>query len=117
VRHVPYAPFSQLLPRCAAIVHHCGIGTSAQAMRAGIPQLLTPFAHDQHDNAARLIRLGVARKIEPRAYRAGAIAAVMEELLGSQSVRHRCNLVAARFHGGDRLRRTCELMEELIISP
>ena len=113
VRHVAYAPFSQLLPRCAAIVHHCGIGTSAQAMRAGIPQLLTPLAHDQHDNAARLIRLGVARKMEPRAYRAGAIAAVLEELLGSQSVRGHCKEVAARFGESDPLGRTCELIEEL----
>ena len=64
IRHVSYAPFSQLLPRCAAIVHHGGIGTSAQAMAAGIPQLVTPFfAHDQFDNAARLRELGVARSI------------------------------------------------------
>src|SRR5262249_49590922 len=32
VRHVAYAPFSQLLPRAAALVHHGGIGTSAQGM-------------------------------------------------------------------------------------
>ena len=58
--HVPYAPFSALLPRLGALVHHGGIGTSAQAMAAGIPQLVVPFAHDQFDNAARLRRLGVA---------------------------------------------------------
>ena len=29
VRHFAYAPFSQLLPRAAALVHHGGIGTSA----------------------------------------------------------------------------------------
>jgi rhamnosyltransferase subunit B len=113
VLHVPYAPFSQLLPRCAVIVHHCGIGTSAQAMRAGIPQLLTPFAHDQHDNASRLMRLGVARKLEPRAYRAGAIAAILNELLGSEAIRVRCWDVARRFDDPDPLRRTCELLENL----
>ena len=58
--HVPYAPFSALLPRLAALMHHGGIGTSAQALAAGIPQLVVPFAHDQFDNAARLHRLGVA---------------------------------------------------------
>src|SRR5215217_4867358 len=46
VIHVDYAPFSQLLPRCAAIVHHGGMGTSAQSMAAGVPQLVTPMAHD-----------------------------------------------------------------------
>jgi len=40
------------------LVHHGGIGTSAQALTAGIPQLVVPFAHDQFDNAARLMRLG-----------------------------------------------------------
>ncbi len=47
-----------LVPRLAALVHHGGIGTTAQAMRAGVPQLITPFAHDQFDNAARVERLG-----------------------------------------------------------
>ncbi len=57
---VPYAPFAALLPRLSALIHHGGIGTSAQALAAGIPQLVAPFAHDQFDNAARLRRLGVA---------------------------------------------------------
>ena len=59
-RHVRYAPFGVLLPRLSALIHHGGIGTSAQALAAGIPQLVAPFAHDQFDNAARLRRLGVA---------------------------------------------------------
>ena len=33
VKHVEYAPFGSLLPRCAALVHHGGIGTTAQALR------------------------------------------------------------------------------------
>jgi UDP:flavonoid glycosyltransferase YjiC (YdhE family) len=113
VRHVPYAPFSQLLPRCAAIVHHTGIGTSAQALRAGIPQLLVPFAHDQHDNAARLVRLGVARKIEPRAYRAGAVAAILDELIACERVGHRSGQIAARFDAPDPMQQTCRWIEEL----
>ncbi|MCB1226318.1 MAG: glycosyltransferase family 1 protein [Verrucomicrobiales bacterium] len=56
---VTYAPFSQLLPRCAAMVHHGGIGTLSQALAAGVPQLVVPMAHDQPDNARRLERLGV----------------------------------------------------------
>jgi len=67
VMHVGYAPFSALLPRLRALVHHGGIGTSAQALAAGIPQLVAPFAHDQFDNAARLRRLGVARTLNPAA--------------------------------------------------
>jgi len=65
--HVSYAPFGLLLPKLAGLVHHGGIGTSAQCLAAGLPQLITPFAHDQFDNAARLRRLGVARRIAPDA--------------------------------------------------
>ena len=60
-----YAPFSTLLPRLAALIHHGGIGTSAQALAAGIPQAIVPFAHDQFDNAARLRRLGVSTTLGP----------------------------------------------------
>ena len=66
--HVPYAPFSALLARLSGLVHHGGIGTSAQALAAGIPQLVVPpFAHDQFDNAARLPRLGVAVTLDTTA--------------------------------------------------
>jgi rhamnosyltransferase subunit B len=58
-----YAPFSALFPRAAAIVHQGGVGTTAQALRAGVPMLVMPYSHDQPDNAARVCRLGVARTI------------------------------------------------------
>jgi rhamnosyltransferase subunit B len=54
-----YEPHSLILPRAAAIVHHCGIGTTAQALVSGKPQVAVAFAHDQPDNARRIERLGV----------------------------------------------------------
>jgi UDP:flavonoid glycosyltransferase YjiC (YdhE family) len=65
ILHVPYVPFSRVLPRCAAIVHHGGIGTCAQAFAAGIPQLVRPLAFDQFDNAARVRRLGAGSVLRP----------------------------------------------------
>ncbi len=58
-----YAPFSAVLPRGCATVHHGGIGTTAQAMRAGRPTVIVPFAHDQFDNAARARRLGLSKTV------------------------------------------------------
>ncbi|MEZ6135514.1 MAG: glycosyltransferase [Pirellulaceae bacterium] len=52
-----YLPFSQLLPRAAAIVHHGGVGTTSQAFSAGIPQIVLPMAFDQFDNANRVATL------------------------------------------------------------
>jgi UDP:flavonoid glycosyltransferase YjiC (YdhE family) len=60
-RHIPYIALQRLAPRAAAIVHHGGIGTAAQGLRAGLPQILAPIFFDQFDNAARLDSLGVGR--------------------------------------------------------
>src|SRR5262249_52129390 len=57
-RHFRYVPFSQVFPRVAAVVHHGGIGTTAQGLAAGVPQLIMPLGYDQLDNAARVARLG-----------------------------------------------------------
>lgn len=54
-----YAPYSRVFPRGLVNIHHGGIGTTAQALRAGRPQLVTACAYDQFDNAARVARLGV----------------------------------------------------------
>jgi UDP:flavonoid glycosyltransferase YjiC (YdhE family) len=113
VKHVEYAPFSELLPRCAALVHHGGIGTSSQALTAGVPQLVVPHAHDQPDNAARLIRLGVARKLEVSKYRRARIARTLQELLQSPDTRRRCSEIAARFDGQTAIGDTCDLIESL----
>ena len=60
---VPYAPHSEVLPRSCATVHQGGVGTTTQALRSGRPMLVVPFSHDQPDNAARCVRLGVARTL------------------------------------------------------
>lgn len=69
-----YAPHSKVFPRAHAVVHHGGIGTAGQALRAGRPQLVTPFLGDQFDNAARLRRLGVARSEDGKTATAAALA-------------------------------------------
>ena len=58
---VPYAPYSEIFPLARHVYHQGGVGTTSQALRAGVPQVVMPFAHDQNDNAARVQRLGVGR--------------------------------------------------------
>lgn len=112
VRHVPYAPFRRLFPRCAAVVHHGGIGTVAEALAAGVPQLVLPVAFDQTDNAVRVKRLGggdwlLARRAGP-ARMAAALAAVMTPA-GSQ----RSQAVASRFTAEDALDAAARHVEEI----
>jgi rhamnosyltransferase subunit B len=56
-----YAPFSVVMPRCRAVIHHAGVGTTVEAIRAGIPQVAVPKGFDQPDTAARIetLRIGV----------------------------------------------------------
>jgi rhamnosyltransferase subunit B len=76
-----YAPYSELLPRAAATVHQGGIGTTAQALRAGRPMIVVPWSHDQPDNAMRVKKLGVARVIPRGRYRADRAARELNLLL------------------------------------
>jgi UDP:flavonoid glycosyltransferase YjiC (YdhE family) len=111
VRHFEYVPFSRVLPRVAAIVHHGGIGTTAQGLRAGIPQLIMPLSHDQPDNAARLARLGVGDQLAPASFRGDRVAEKLSRLLDSPAVRTNCAQVAARFDGIDPLAEACAVVE------
>ncbi len=63
IRHEAFVPLTKLLPHAAAFVHHGGIGSSSQALAAGVPQLVVSLGFDQLDNADRLIELGVAETI------------------------------------------------------
>jgi UDP:flavonoid glycosyltransferase YjiC (YdhE family) len=76
-----YLPFSQVFPRAAAVVHQGGIGTCAQALRAGCPSLIVPFGFDQLDNAHRMCRLGVARSLPLARLGAGTMLKELEPLL------------------------------------
>jgi rhamnosyltransferase subunit B len=113
VRHFAYAPFSQLLPRAAALVHHGGIGTCAQAMAAGRPQLITPFAHDQFDNAERVRRLGVGRIVPAKRYTASLAERELGLLLDDPIVMGNCKDIAKRLAGDQSVSATCDLIESL----
>jgi rhamnosyltransferase subunit B len=113
VAHADYAPFSQVFPRAAAVVHHGGIGTTAQALTAGVPQLVMPLAFDQPDNARRLERLGVGRSLPPKHFTGPAAAAVLKELLTSPAVATACRAAAAKLSAADPLDEVCRLIEGL----
>ncbi len=88
-----YAPHSLLFAHAAAVVHHGGIGTMGQALRSGRVQLVVPFFADQLDNAARAVRLGVARTLSPRRYSAACVSRALDGLLGDARYAERARVV------------------------
>jgi rhamnosyltransferase subunit B len=111
IRHVEYAPFSRLLPRCAAIVHHGGIGTSAQGMAAGIPQLVVTMSHDQPDNAARLKRLGVSETLPARKFSAGRAATLLKGIMDDAHAAA-CLLIKRKLAAANPVARSAEIIEQ-----
>ncbi len=95
---LPYVALRTLLPRSAALVHHGGIGTTAEALRAGVPQVVVPLAYDQFDNAARVVALVAGAKVAGGAAgaRPRALAAALRRLLASEAIRAGCARAAAR---------------------
>jgi rhamnosyltransferase subunit B len=88
---VESAPHQNLFPRAAVIVHQGGVGTTAQAMRAGRPMLVVPHAHDQPDNAFRVMKLGAARILRPGRYTAARAAAHIRALLSEPEYERRAS--------------------------
>lgn len=60
---IEWASYPGLFSRAAAVVHQGGVGTTAQALRAGVPQLVVPLAHGQFDNGDRIRRMGCGRML------------------------------------------------------
>ena len=111
VHHCAYAPFSLLLHRAAALVHHGGIGNSAQALRAGLPQLLTPMGFDQFDNAMRLERLGVAACVKRHDPVYTDMALRLRELLCSAQMASACHEAAEKLMQDRTLESICDVLE------
>ncbi len=89
-----YAPHSQVFPRAAAIVHHGGVGTVGQAMRAGKPQLVCPIFADQADNAKRLVRLGIGTRLDHRRFTAPTAASALGNLLADSAIASRATSIS-----------------------
>jgi rhamnosyltransferase subunit B len=79
-----YEPHSQLFPHAAAIVHQCGIGTTAQALASGRPQVAVPFAHDQPDNARRVAARGLGVVIPAGSLTTDRLAQALETVSGGE---------------------------------
>lgn len=85
-----YVPFSRVFSRCAAVVHHGGVGSCAQGLAGGVPQLLMPMSHDQPDNAVRLKRMGVGDYLYPKHFTPARIADKLSVLMQDRAVGEAC---------------------------
>ncbi len=85
IRAFEYLPYSLVFPHAAVVVHQAGIGTLSQALRSGRPQLITPVAFDQPDNAARATQLGVGRVLPFARVKAARLRVELQRVLAEPS--------------------------------
>ncbi len=111
---VDYAPYSELFPRAAAIVHQGGVGTTAQALRSGRPTLVMPYAHDQPDNAERLVRLGIARTITRHRYTPVRAAAELKKLLDNPAYSKMASAIGQQIREENGVRAACDALEAFL---
>jgi UDP:flavonoid glycosyltransferase YjiC (YdhE family) len=113
VMQADYAPFSEVFPKASIVVHHAGIGTSAQAMKAGVPQLVMPMAFDQADNSVRMRRLGIARLLYPKKFTGRNVAKALKTIRNDAAMKEAAKSVSKKFEGVDSLSKVCDLLEQV----
>jgi rhamnosyltransferase subunit B len=108
-----YVPLRRLLPHLALLAHHGGIGTTAECLRAGTPQLVVPLAHDQFDNAARVAVLGVGGSLPAAKLSDARLAQALVALLDDPELARRCREASLRFAPGQAMQALCARLEGL----
>ena len=105
---IDYVPHSQIFPHACAIVHQGGVGTTAQALRAGVPTLIMPYSYDQPDNAARVKRLGTSRTIDRAEYTASKVTQELRVLLENPEYATKAAEISQIIQAEDGVRVACD---------
>lgn len=109
-----YAPFSLIYPRCAAAIHHGGIGTLAQSLRAGIPALVVPWGVDQFFAGAQMARVGAGRWLRRPDFTAERGTREVAVLLEDVSYRKRAAAIAQQIATEDGVGAFIALLERML---
>jgi UDP:flavonoid glycosyltransferase YjiC (YdhE family) len=88
-----FIPHELLLPRCDAMLTHCGMNSVMACLTLGLPMVGVPIDTDQPRNAARLAALGAAAVVEPAERSPEAFRAATWEVLNDGSYRRHAETV------------------------
>lgn len=111
----PGVPYDWLLPRVSAAVHHGGSGTIGACLRAGVPQVVTPFGYDQTFWGHRIAALGLgSNPIQAKTMTATELASAIELSTGSDAIRNQAREVGIRVSGEDGVASAVKAIEDYL---
>jgi len=113
-RVISTVPHHLLFPRCAAVVHHGGAGTTTTVARAGVPQIVVPHLLDQFYWAHRVQLLGLGPQSDRFDYlEAGGLAQNMKAVLNDESFRQRAASMGNEIRAREGMTGSVRVIEEI----
>jgi rhamnosyltransferase subunit B len=114
VINIRAAPYAKVFPAASVIVHHGGFGTCGEALRAGKPSLVMPFAFDQFDTAARVHNAGLGRWLRGEANSTEVVAVALDSILRNAPLASAARAASVRIAAApDGAGRAAEFIETL----
>lgn len=111
------APHDWLFPRCRAVVHHGGAGTTAAGLRAGVPTIVIPHAADQPFWGNRVAAIGAGPKPIPvrKVTVENLVTALMQA--NTEPIRKQAEEIGIRIRSENGVARTISLLSHPSVSP
>ncbi|HEX8036998.1 MAG TPA: nucleotide disphospho-sugar-binding domain-containing protein, partial [Ktedonobacterales bacterium] len=113
---IPFAPYSHIFPRCAAVIHHGGIGTAAQCLRYGVPSLVVPWGVDQFYTGGRLINLDAGAILLGRRYTIERATYTLRTLLDDPHYAQATHALSATLAHEDGVTALCDALESHMLA-
>lgn len=93
--HKSFIDLAAVLPESRLLIHHGGIGTTSEALRAGIPQIIFPNKFDQPDNAYRVAQYGIGAAVFDHAITTDKLVEIVQFYLTDNEVQNRLQAISA----------------------
>jgi len=112
VLFVKRTPHHRVFPRCAAVVHHAGAGTTHTTLRAGVPSVPVPHVSDQFGWSEELERLGVApAPLRRSKLTANALASRIRQVIRDSRMKQAAMAIRARMQSDNGPETAADLIE------